>query len=302
MRAIIVGGTGFIGRALTEELQNNGWKVHIVSRTSSRVQTIFGNSATALSWEDKAGWASLLGPKTALVNLAGESIAGRWTEDKKQRILQSRLQAGERLCQIIEEAGVLPATFIQASAVGFYGPHKSTPLTESSPQGSGFLAEVATQWEDSTKKLENLGIRRCLIRTGMVLGHGGALQQMLPAFKLFLGGPVGDGHQGVSWIHIVDEVRAIRFLMESDTATGPYNLTAPNPTDYATFAKTLGKSLARPSWLRAPKFAMRALFGAMADEILLSGQFALPEALLKEGFTFAFPELGAALQNIIGPE
>jgi hypothetical protein len=299
MRAIIAGGTGFIGRALIAELQKNNWEIIVLSRTPSRVAEVFGSGVIGMVWNGGGDWSSLLGPQTVVVNLAGENISGRWTTAKKQRILESRLKAGEKIVQAVKSSEQPPAALIQASAVGFYGPHQSTPLNEEHPGGTGFLADVARQWEDSTKSLEKLGVRRCIIRTGMVLGHGGALKQMLPPFRMFMGGPVGHGHQGVSWIHLLDEVRAIRFLMENESEAGAYNLTAPNPTDFNKFAKILGEVLNRPSWLRTQPFVLRALFGSMADELLLTGQFALPEALQRAGFEFRFPDLKSALSDLL---
>ncbi len=301
MRAIIAGGTGFIGRALVKELREHEWEVIVLSRTPSRVVDIFGGGVIGMVWNGGGDWSSLMGRQTVVVNLAGENISGRWTRTKKQRILESRVRAGQKIVQAVESADEPPAALIQASAVGYYGPHQSTPLTEEHPRGTGFLADVTRQWEASTKSLEKKGVRRCIIRTGVVLGHGGALAQMLPAFRLYMGGPIGHGHQGISWIHIKDEVRAIRFLTENEAETGAYNLTAPTPTDFNKFAKTLGETLHRPSWLRTPEFVLRTLFGSMADEVLLTGQFALPDALLKAGFEFRFPELGPALADILAP-
>jgi hypothetical protein len=300
VRAIIAGGTGFIGRELVRELRDHGWEILILSRNPGKVADVFKNGGViGMPWDN--GWTDLLGPDTAIVNLAGENIAGgRWTRKRKQRILQSRVQAGERIVKAVERAGVAPGVLIQGSAVGYYGPRGTTTINEYAESGSGFLADVCRQWEGSTSALEKRGTRRCIIRTGMVLGHGGALPRMLPPFKYYLGGPPGDGLQGVSWIHLKDEARAIRFLLENPEASGPYNLCAPTPVNFAKFAHILGAILGRPYKTPVPPLALRLLFGQMADEVLLSGQFALPERLTKAGFEFTFSELPEALRDVLG--
>lgn len=277
----------------------NGWEVVILSRTPSRVGALFSGGVIGMDWDGGGHWDSLMGEDTVVVNLAGENIAGRWTATRKRRILESRLRAGQRLVDVIAALGTKPRAFVQASAVGYYGPHKSTPQNEECPPGAGFLADVARQWEASTRAVEDMGVRRVIIRTGVVLGQGGALAKMLPPFRLFLGGPTGHGHQGMSWIHLADEVGAIRFLMEHDEECGPYNLVAPTPCDNNRFAHTLGRVLRRPSWLRVPPAALRGLFGQMADEVLLTGQFVLPEALQRAGYQFRFPDLEEALRDIV---
>ena len=299
MRAIIAGGTGFIGGELVRELREHDWEILILSRNPGKVAAVFENGGViGMPWDN--GWTNLLGPDTAIVNLAGENIAGgRWTRRRKQRILQSRVKAGKRIVEAVERAGVAPGILIQASAVGFYGPHGATPINEYAESGSGFLADVCRQWEASTAPLEKMGTRRCIVRTGMVLGHGGALQRMLPPFRYYLGGPPGDGLQGVSWIHLRDEARAIRFLMENPETSGPYNLCAPNPVNFAKFAHVLGTLLDRPYKTPVPPFALRLLFGQMADEVLLTGQLALPERLTKAGFEFEFPALEEALRDVL---
>lgn len=300
MRAIIAGGTGFIGRELVRELREHGWEILILSRNPGKVASVFENGGViGMPW-DNGGWTDVIGPDTAVVNLAGENIAaGRWTAKRKRRILESRLKAGERINQAVEQANAAPGVLIQASAVGYYGPRGSTPVNEYTEPGTGFLADVARQWEASTAGLEQKGTRRCVIRTGMVLGHGGALPKMLPSFRRYLGGHPGTGLQGVSWIHLRDEVRAIRFLMENPDASGPYNLCAPVPVNFRKFAHILGTVLNKPYKTPVPAFALRLLFGEMADELLLSGQFVLPERLTQAGFEFEFPELEDALRDVL---
>lgn len=299
MRAIIAGGTGFIGQALVSELKDNGWEIVVLSRSPGKVADAFGSGVIGMRW-DNGDWPDLLGPETAIVNLAGDNIAsGRWTSEKKQRILQSRLDAGKRILSVVKRAENLPAVVIQASAVGFYGPQGDVKVDEKTPSGAGFLAGVCREWEASTLELESMGVRRCVVRTGMVLGDGGALLKMLPAYKYFLGGPLGSGSQGVSWIHIADEVGAIRFLMENTETKGVYNLTAPTPVQFSKFARILGEALNRPAKLRVPALALKLLFGEMAEEILLSGQLAVPNRLKEAGYEFRFPGLEGAFGDLL---
>ncbi|EGB15606.1 protein of unknown function DUF1731 [Pseudodesulfovibrio mercurii] len=300
MRAVIAGGTGFIGRELVRELREHGWEILILSRHPAKVAAAFENGGViGMPW-DNGDWPNVLGPDTAIVNLAGENIAaGRWTRARRKRILESRVQAGQRILEAVEQAGVAPGVLIQGSAVGYYGPCGATPINEYAESGTGFLADVARRWEASTAPLEKQGTRRCIIRTGLVLGHGGVLSRMLTPFKYYLGGYPGTGLQGVSWIHLRDEVRAIRFLMENPDADGPYNLCSPHPVNFRKFAHVLGTVLKRPYKTPVPPFALRLLFGRMADELLLSGQIALPERLTKAGFAFEFPDLTDALRDVL---
>lgn len=299
MRAILAGGTGFIGQALARELQENGWEIVVLSRSPGKVAEVYDSGVIGMRW-DNGDWPDMLGPEAVIVNLAGANIAsGRWTESRKRAILESRVNAGEHIVRAVKLGAAMPAALIQGSAVGYYGPRGTKLLDEDTPSGDGFLAEVTRQWEASTAPLEEMGIRRVVIRTGMVLGDGGALARMLPPFRFFMGGPPGDGFQGVSWIHMADEVGAIRFLMEHTECRGAYNLTAPTPVRFRKFARILGQTINRPYKLKAPAFALRLLFGDMADEVLLSGQLALPKRLQEAGYAFRFPELDDALRDIL---
>jgi len=302
MRAIIAGGTGFIGQALVIALRDAGWDIVVLSRSPGKVAEVFGHGVIGMRW-DGSGWLDLLGPDTAVVNLAGENIAaGRWTGEVKRKILESRVNAGRALVKAVGEAPAKPGVFVQASAVGYYGPRGDNPVDETAESGTGYLAEVCRAWEASTAEVEAMGVRRVVVRTGMVLGHGGALARMLPPFRFFLGGPPGSGEQGVSWIHLDDEVGAIRFLMENSEARGAYNLTAPAPVRFRKFARILGQTLGRPYRLKTPAFALRLLFGEMADEVLLSGQLALPARLTGAGYVFRHPELEGALADLLAGE
>ncbi|MBU1228422.1 MAG: TIGR01777 family oxidoreductase [Proteobacteria bacterium] len=303
MRTIILGGTGFIGRALARLLLHQGHEVVVPSRRPDRVPAVLGQGILAAPFDgvSGAGWAGLLTPGTAIVNLAGENIAdGRWTPDKKRRILESRMEAGAAVMDAISRAGVLPAALVQASAVGYYGARGPESVSEDAPAGGNFLAQVARRWEDSTRAAEDLGVRRVVVRTGMVLGPGGALAKMLPVFRLGLGGPLGAGTQMLPWIHLDDEAGAIAFLLRSPGLAGPFNLAAPEAVDSRGFARALGRALGRPALLPAPGLALKLLLGQMAEEVLLSGARAEPDKLLAAGYRFRHPSLAGALADALG--
>jgi hypothetical protein len=301
MHVIITGGTGLIGRHLAQDLAADGHRVSILTRHPEKHQGLSGQ-IQLIGWDAKTteGWAQLVDEADAVVNLTGAGIAdARWTPARKQLIRDSRVDAGQALVAAIRAAQSKPRVLIQASAVGYYGPCGDELITEESPPGKDFLAQVCVQWEASTAPVEDMGVRRAIIRTGIVLSQqGGALPRMLLPFKLFVGGPLGNGKQYFPWIHIQDEVRAIRFLLELDQASGAYNLTAPNPPTNAEFSRALGKVLGRPAFLPTPALALKILFGEMAT-VLLDGQRAVPERLLQQGFSFRFTEAEEALRDIL---
>ncbi|MHB1161827.1 MAG: TIGR01777 family oxidoreductase, partial [Chloroflexota bacterium] len=247
-----------------------------------------------------AGWGQLADGADAIVNLAGESLAGGpWTEERKSRILQSRLNAGRAVLEAVEAAVQKPRVVVQASAVGYYGPRGDEEVTEETPPGGDFLARVCVEWEASTAPVEDMGVRRAVIRSSIVLStRGGALPRLMMPYRLFVGGPLGSGRQWYSWIHIADEVAAIRFLLENESARGPFNLAAPNPVTNARFSRQLGRALGRPSLVRTPAFALRLLLGEMATTVL-EGQRVVPRRLQALGFAFRFPDLEAALRDLI---
>lgn len=300
MRVLITGGTGFLGRALARRLAEAGYEVFVLSRRPERATLPPGVQAARWDGRSATGWGPLADGAFALINLAGESIGQRWTEAAKRRIRESRLNAGRAVVEAVAAARAKPQVLLQASAVGYYGPRGEERLTEEDPPGSDFLARLAVDWEASTQPVEAMGVRRVILRTGLVLERdGGALARLLLPFRLFVGGPLGDGRQGWSWIHRADWVEAVRFLMERPDARGPYNLTAPQPVSNAEFSRTLGRVLGRPAWLPVPAFALRLVFGEGAD-FLLTGQFVLPRRLLEAGFTFRYPDLESALRAILG--
>jgi len=300
MRVVITGGSGLIGEALARELGGAGHDVVVLTRSSG--QRAMPAGVRAVQWDGKtsAGWGSLLDADTAIVHLAGESIAaGRWTADKKRRIRESRVVSGQAVLEAVRAAAVKPKVLLQGSAVGYYGPRGDEVIREDAAPGRDFLADVCKEWEASTAEAETLGVRRALLRTGVVLAReGGALPKMSLPFKLMAGGPLGDGRQWFPWIHLDDEVGAIRFLLEREDARGPFNLTAPHPLTNRDFTKLLAQALHRPGFLPAPGFALRIALGEMAD-MLLNGQRVVPSRLLELGYTFRHPEAAAALRSLL---
>lgn len=301
---IVIGATGFIGKALCAHLAEKGYEIIALSRNPAKGEDILGTKAKVIQWDGQSsrGWLNHAQTALAIVNLAGENLAsGRWTDEKKQAILQSRLDAGRAVVETIRLAQARPKVLVQASAIGFYGPRQDEVVDESFPSGEGFLSEVARRWESSTQEVEAKKVRRVIIRTGIVLGkEGGALPRLIKPFRFFAGGPLGNGKQWISWIYLEDEVRAILFLIEREDLSGVFNLTAPHPLPQTDFARILGKFLKRPSWLPVPGFLLRLLLGDMAEEMLLSGQRVAPARLLDAGFRFLYPEPEPALKDILG--
>lgn len=309
MKILITGGTGLIGKALSTTLVKEGHTVTVLTRSSKKAQGLTSLGITTVKWDgySPTGWSHLIEKTDAIINLAGESIAGdslsailtrRWTDEQKKHIIQSRTDAGQALVTAIKSAAKKPEVFIQASAVGFYGSHGDQVISESTPGGSDFLAEVCQVWENSTLEVEKMGIRRAVIRTGLVLApEGGILPMMLLPFRLFVGGPIGDGNQAIPWIHLEDEVNAIRFLLENKETQGEYNLSAPNPISNADFGRIAGRVLNRPYWFPVPGFALRLVLGEKAT-LVLDGQRAVPQRLLELGYKFEFKNVETALQNL----
>ena len=305
MHILITGGSGLIGRALTKELLQDGHEVTILTRDASRANVPQGTRVQQWDARTATGWGQLVETVDAVVNLAGENLAGggflpsRWTAGQKRLIRDSRIQAGQAVTEAIQTASKLPKVLIQASGIGYYGPHGSEFMTENSPSGTDHLARLAVDWEATTAEVEQLGVRRAIIRTGVVLSaDDGALPRLTLPYRLFVGGPMGSGRQYISWIHIVDEIGAIRFLIENEQATGAFNLVAPNPLTNAEFGKTIGYILNRPSLFPVPGIAMRTFFGEVST-LVLDGQRARPKRLLDAGYTFKFPEVEPALRDLL---
>jgi len=303
MRIAITGATGFIGQNLSNELIADGHEIVAFSRDIQKTKSILGNQVRPAKWDAKnpKEIAKSADGVDAIVNLVGENIGeGRWSEDKKDAILKSRTEAGKTIIEAINEMKRRPEVLIQASAIGYYGNRGDEILDESSAPGEGFLAEVTEKWEQSTREVESLGVRRVIIRTSPVLGpFGGLLPQMIKPFRFFVGGVVGKGNAWFSWIHLDDEIGAIRFLIEGKNQKGVFNLAAPNSIMTKDFFKTLGKVLKRPCWLRVPAPVMEILMGEKANELLFSSKRVLPKRLLEAGFKFIFSDIHSALRNIL---
>ncbi len=309
MRVIITGGTGFVGSALAKSLLSEGHEVISLSRNPEKPHKL-PTEVKVVKWDARtdAGWGQLVNHTDAIVNLAGEYIGGRnlwelivrrWTPDRKRLILESRHNAAQAVLQAIQRADNKPKVLIQASAVGFYGDRNDETLTEDSPPGTGFIPSVVQKWEASTAEVESMGVRRVIIRSpGIFLSlDGGAFPFLVIPFKLFTGGPIGNGKQWFSWVHLQDEVRAIRFLIDNSEASGPFNLAAPGTTTNADFNRTLGKVLNRPYWLPLPAIFFKIGFGEQS-EIILSSQRQVPKRIQELGFKYDFPEVEMALRDL----
>lgn len=302
-RVLITGATGFIGRALAVELASGGYEVVALTRNLAKSARLFGKDVRSVYWDGRTadGWGPLADGALAIINLAGDNLAeGRWTGAKKNRILKSRLDAGAAVCEAVRSARQKPKVVVQASAVGFYGPREDEEIDESSPAGRGFLADVVRAWEDSTREVEALGVRRVVIRSGLVLGRGGGVfPRLVLPFRFFAGGPLGSGRQWSSWVHMSDEVGAIRFLVEREGLAGVFNLTAPNPLEEKDICRAIGKALRRPCWLPVPVFVLKLLFGEKAKETILEGQRVFPRRLAETAFAFRYPAADAALAELL---
>ena len=279
MNVAITGASGFIGRAVAENLRSSGHAVRAVSLRG------------ALQAEALAG-------VNAVVHLAGEPVAQRWTSDARERILRSRVDGTRALVAAMRAQP--PQVLISASAVGYYGSQGDEILTESAPPAEDFLGRVAAAWEGEAQAAEPLGVRVARLRIGMVLGpNGGALARMLPFFRLGAGGRLGNGHQWISWIHMNDLTALIAFLMKESTVRGVFNATSPFPVTNREFTRALAEAVHRPAILPVPAFALRWIFGEMS-QVLLSSQRAIPDAAQRAGFVFQHPDIFAALAQLAG--
>lgn len=287
MKAVIAGGTGFLGSALAASLRADGHDVFIVTRRPK--------GSGQVTWSDP----SVFDGTDAVINLAGEPLdAGRWTEARKASIRDSRVTSTEMLVRSMASADHKPAVFLSGSAVGVYGTHGGEALTEASPRGSDFLASVCIAWEAAAMKAAWM-TRVVLLRTGLPLDDtGGALPKLALPFRFFAGGRAGSGEQYWSWIHLHDWIRMVRWAIDTPEVKGPLNLTAPSPVTNREFARALGRALHRPALAPAPALAIRALLGEMADAVILGGQRVLPDKATRSGFEFRYPDLDSALQQI----
>lgn len=306
MKYVVTGGTGFVGGALVETLlaKRPGAEIVVLSRDAARARGKLPTSVRAESWRDVQSPPppSALEGATAVFHLAGETAVGRrLTADTEREIRESRLRSTASLVEGFRRLESRPSAFVCASAIGYYGARSpDAELSESSPPGDDFLARLCVDWEKEAGRAAELGIRTTHARLGIVLGlQGGALPAMMKPISAFVGGRLGSGAQIVSWIHRQDCARALLHLATSEALTGPLNLTAPEPASNDELTRAIARRLSRPAAFPVPAFALRALFGKGADA-LLEGQKALPRRLLESGFTFRFPTLGSALDDLLG--
>jgi uncharacterized protein (TIGR01777 family) len=324
MKIVIAGGTGFLGRPLAEMYAEEGHDVRVLTRSlpdgESRHDPGTGMpGVTRVGWApDKStataarqgsestrasgsGWRAALEDADAVVNLAGESLAGkRWTPQRKALLHESRIVPTRTIARAIASAARPPRLLISASGVGYYG-DGSEPKTEESPAGGDFIARLCVDWEAEALPAEASGTRVVLLRTGVVLERsGGALAEMLPYFRYFVGGPVGSGRQYMSWIHRLDYLEMVRWIVETPAVHGPVNAVAPHPVTNLAFVRALGRALGRPSIVPAPAFALKLLFGELATPLLLTGQRVLPARAQAHGYHFRYPEIDIAMRGIFG--
>lgn len=301
MKVLVTGGTGFVGIPLVKKLVDSNHEVVLLSRNAEKAKSAVGVPVTVFSWDPE----SSTPPKEAyqgveaIVHLAGESIAaGRWTEKQKKRILNSRVLSTQNLLKGAVESGSKLKTIVAASAIGIYGDRGNESLSETSPQGIGFLADVCRAWEKESNYPGLEGVRKVNLRIGIVLEkNGGALQKLLPIFKLGGGGPVGNGKQWMSWIHREDLVEMILYSLTHQNVSGVFNAVAPNPSTNAEFSKALGQALHRPAFMPAPALALKIAMGEMS-ELVLASQKVEAKKIVDAGFTFKFPKIQEALNDI----
>lgn len=302
MKVLITGGTGFVGKALVRKLISKGYEVNLLTRDPRKVESIFGESVKGYHWDVSAELIDTDSLKdiSIIFHLAGESIAdGRWTDSKKRRILESRINSTQLLLKTIDENNFKVDTIVSSAAIGIYGDRAQEILSESSSYGDDYLSNVCLKWEAEVCKAEGLGIRFISLRTGIVLEKdGGALMKMLFPFKMGVGGNLASGKQYMSWIHREDLVEMFLWAAENKDAHGSYNAVSPEPVTNAVFTKTLGNVLNRPTLFPVPSFILKAIFGEMSS-ILLDSQRVIPQRFIDRGFKFKYNKLESALSAIL---
>ena len=302
MKVFMTGGTGFVGTNLTKTLVEKGHKLTLLTRRikedrplPSGAEYLEGDPTQQGPWQDRVA------EHEVIINLAGTSIFRRWTKSAKKTIRESRILTTQNLVDALSSRQGMNTILLSTSAVGYYGFHEDEDLDEESPPGQDFLASLAVEWESLAMKAETFGARVVPLRFGIVLGKkGGALKQMIPMFKWYLGSPLGSGKQWFSWIHIDDLAAIYLYLMEEQDISGPINCMAPYPVRNVELTKALGNALGKPTFMPAvPAFAMKMMMGEFGS-ILVKGQKVLPKRLLEQGFSFRFPEIRGALQDLLG--
>lgn len=294
MNVLIAGGTGFLGTALRNLLTHNSHDVFILTRGNSR-------GRNQIHWDGKTtqGWGHLINEMDAVVNLTGFGLNHwPWTKRRKQKFIDSRVMPGRALVAAIQDGSRRPKVLLQNSGVNHYGLRGEGIADESTPPADDFLAQLTVQTEAATQPVEGLGVRHVITRSAVVLaGRGGLLPLMTLPARLFFGGKLGDGPQAMPWIHLADEVRAMKFLLENEESRGAYNLIAPTPTSNADFMRAIARVLHRPYWFHVPKFLLRLVLGEMSV-LVAEGRYSQPKRLLEEGFEFKYPKVEDALVNI----
>lgn len=305
MKVAITGATGFVGSRLVERLHAEGHQILVFSRNAAKAKQVFpANTYPNLEIipytpTESGSWQQSIAGCDAVVNLSGEPIAEkRWTPEQKQTILNSRKIGTQKIVEAINQANPKPSVLVNSSAIGYYGTSETAAFDETSSAGNDFLSTVCKEWETEAQKVKDSGTRLVIVRTGIVLGMGGALAKMLPPFKMFAGGPIGTGRQWFSWIHQDDLVNLILFALNHSEIEGVLNGTAPNPVRMNELAQTLGEVLNRPSWLPVPSFVLEGLLGDGA-QVVLEGQQVLPKRTLSQSFEYQYSTLKPALTEIV---
>jgi uncharacterized protein (TIGR01777 family) len=301
---VVSGATGFVGRSLTAALLARGDAVTALTRDPDRARRVLPNETRLERWDARQGGETPLTSLEncdAVVHLAGERAVGaRWTDKVKREIMDSRVESTERLALALERTLSRPSVFVCASGVGYYGAHGDEPVDETGAAGSDFLAQVTVAWEAAARRVEALGIRVVRARLGIVLGRGGgALEQMVVPFRMFVGGPIASGKQIVSWVHMEDAVGILLRAIDDPSISGAVNVTTPNAVTNEELSASIGRVLRRPSAFRVPELALRLRFGEGADP-LVTGQRAIPRVLLEKGYAYRYPRLQEALTEVLG--
>jgi len=301
MKIILAGASGFIGKFLLEHLEKEGHQLFLLTRNQKISTILISPNVKRLTWDgiNLDAWKNELEDADALINLSGENIAEkRWTKERKKAIRDSRVQSTHALVSAIRSINNPSLTFINASAVGYYGNIPEGEVDEKFPAGNDFLAETCYYWEEEALEANKAGVRVILLRIGVVLEKGGgAIDKMLPPFEAFLGGPLGSGNQWFPWIHRNDIANIISFCLKTEIISGPVNAVSPNPLTMKEFSKAFGNAIHRPSWAPVPSFVLRLVLGEMAG-MILSGQKVVPKKLLNAGFQFRYPTIENALSAI----
>ena len=294
MNVLIAGGTGFLGTALTKSLEGDGHKVFILTRRKPSMPN-------QIHWDGKTtdGWGHVVNNMDAIVNLTGYGLEHwPWTKRQKQKFVDSRVIPGLALAAAVKEASHRPGVFLQVSGINRYGLRNEGIADETTPPADDFPAQITVVWEDAAKSVEEFGVRRVIARTAVVLSkRGGLFPLMALPVRLFFGGKFGDGEQATPWIHINDQINAIKFLLQNQNALGPFNLITPTPTSNAEFMRTVARVLRRPYWFHLPTFLLRIPLGEMSV-MLTEGSYSLPKRLLELGYQFQFPDLEGAVKDL----